>query len=237
MNPIQLHLPTPAQPAMGRRPRLSGRTLAVWMTSAALLAAAPAWADKPEWAGRPGGNSKMEKEKGPRANERGPRQRADRDDDRRQRDEARRSERREWERREWERRDDDRRPARGDRRDERRVRPPLPQGLHYGGYFRAPQRVVVRNYYEPEYRAGRCPPGLAKKGNGCLPPGQAKKLWRVGQPLPRSVVYYPLPQPVVVQLGVPPPGYEYVRVATDILLVAAGTRMVIDGMSGLLGGF
>lgn len=23
-----------------------------------------------------------------------------------------------------------------------------------------------------------CPPGLAKKGNGCMPPGQAKKHWR-----------------------------------------------------------
>lgn len=28
-----------------------------------------------------------------------------------------------------------------------------------------------------------CPPGLAKKGNGCLPPGQAKKLFGVGQRL------------------------------------------------------
>ena len=28
---------------------------------------------------------------------------------------------------------------------------------------------------------GRCPPGLAKKNNGCLPPGQAKKLYNVGQ--------------------------------------------------------
>ena len=27
---------------------------------------------------------------------------------------------------------------------------------------------------------GGCPPGLAKKHNGCMPPGQAKKL-RVGQ--------------------------------------------------------
>jgi hypothetical protein len=26
-----------------------------------------------------------------------------------------------------------------------------------------------------------CPPGLAKKNNGCMPPGQAKKLYRVGQ--------------------------------------------------------
>ncbi len=30
-----------------------------------------------------------------------------------------------------------------------------------------------------------CPPGLAKKGNGCMPPGQAKKL--VGTPLSRSI--------------------------------------------------
>ena len=30
-----------------------------------------------------------------------------------------------------------------------------------------------------------CPPGLAKKGNGCLPPGQAKKLFARGQRLER----------------------------------------------------
>jgi hypothetical protein len=32
------------------------------------------------------------------------------------------------------------------------------------------------------YGTGGCPPGLAKKG--CLPPGQAKKLFSVGQRLP-----------------------------------------------------
>src|SRR3954470_16539444 len=31
------------------------------------------------------------------------------------------------------------------------------------------------------YGVGGCPRGLAKKHNGCLPPGQAKKLFRVGQ--------------------------------------------------------
>ena len=31
-----------------------------------------------------------------------------------------------------------------------------------------------------------CPPGLAKKGNGCLPPGQAKKLFARGQRLERD---------------------------------------------------
>ena len=34
------------------------------------------------------------------------------------------------------------------------------------------------------YGAGGCPPGLAKKNNGCLPPGQAKKLYRTGQRWP-----------------------------------------------------
>ena len=29
-----------------------------------------------------------------------------------------------------------------------------------------------------------CPPGLAKKNNGCLPPGQAKKLYNIGQRFP-----------------------------------------------------
>lgn len=33
---------------------------------------------------------------------------------------------------------------------------------------------------------GNCPPGLAKKGNGCLPPGQAKKLYNVGQRYDRN---------------------------------------------------
>ena len=36
------------------------------------------------------------------------------------------------------------------------------------------------------YGVGGCPPGLAKKNNGCLPPGQAKKLYGVGQRFPLS---------------------------------------------------
>src|SRR6478609_6031383 len=36
------------------------------------------------------------------------------------------------------------------------------------------------------YGVGGCPPGLAKKHNGCLPPGQAKKLYNVGQRFPRG---------------------------------------------------
>ncbi|GAA4034920.1 hypothetical protein GCM10022281_13930 [Sphingomonas rosea] len=49
--------------------------------------------------------------------------------------------------------------------------------------------------YSQDYRGGYgyqeargCPPGLAKKNNGCLPPGQAKKL-RIGQRYANSYGY------------------------------------------------
>jgi Ni/Co efflux regulator RcnB len=100
--------------------------------------------------------------------------------------------------------------------------------------FEVRQRTVVREYYAAEYHAGHCPPGLAKKHNGCMPPGQAKK-WRVGHPLPREVVYYEVPQALIVRLGPPPPGYRYVRVAADILMIAVGTGLVIDAIANLGG--
>lgn len=111
-----------------------------------------------------------------------------------------------------------------------------PQGtqVRVGGYFNDSQRTAVRNYYGEEYRVGRCPPGLAKKNNGCMPPGQARK-WNVGRPLPRDVVYYSVPQSIVIQLGAPPAGQRYVRVASDILLLAIGTGMVVDAIQNLGG--
>jgi Ni/Co efflux regulator RcnB len=98
--------------------------------------------------------------------------------------------------------------------------------------FDTRQHTVVREYYGKEFKAGHCPPGLAKKKNGCMPPGQAKK-WRRGAPLPRDVVFYDLPPKLVVEIGLPPAGYRYVRVANDILLIAAGTGMVIDAIEDL----
>jgi len=36
-----------------------------------------------------------------------------------------------------------------------------------------------------------------------------------------------------LQIGSPPSGYRYVRVASDILLMAVGTRMVVDAIQDL----
>ena len=120
-----------------------------------------------------------------------------------------------------EQRDDDRRYD--DRRyDDRR------DDISIEVYFGSNDRRIVNEYYAPEFRSGHCPPGLAKKGNGCLPPGQAKK-WRKGQPLPQGIAYYELPRDLVYRMPPPPPRHRYVRVGSDILLLS-GSGIVIDAM-------
>ena len=99
-------------------------------------------------------------------------------------------------------------------------------------FFDDHHRHIVNSYYRDEFQRGSCPPGLAKKHNGCLPPGQAKR-WTLGQPLPRDVIYYDLPDTVVRQIGYPPPGYRLVRVASDVLMIAIGTGMVVDALTDL----
>jgi Ni/Co efflux regulator RcnB len=104
--------------------------------------------------------------------------------------------------------------------------------VRIGAYFTDRHRAVIHEYYDEVYRGGHCPPGLAKKHNGCLPPGQAKK-WRIGQPHPRDLNYYDLPPHIVKRMGPPPPGYRYSRVAADILLIAIGTGMIVDAIEDL----
>lgn len=105
-------------------------------------------------------------------------------------------------------------------------------GVSIGLHFTDDQRSRVREYYGQQMHSGHCPPGLAKKNNGCMPPGQAKK-WAVGQPLPRDVIFYDLEPEIVIRLGIPPPDHRFVRVAGDILLIAAGTGMVLDAIEDL----
>lgn len=105
-------------------------------------------------------------------------------------------------------------------------------GRAEGSHFQDKDRRAVREYYAALERGGQCPPGLAKKHNGCMPPGQAKQ-WQLGAPLPPRVVYYNLPPALVVQLTPPPAGYRYVRVASDILMIANGTGMIAAAIEDL----
>ena len=117
-----------------------------------------------------------------------------------------------------------------------RSAPPARQRLEPGSgrFFGHDHRRSIHDFYAPRLAAGRCPPGLAKKGTGCLPPGQARK-WVIGQRLPGGVVSYPVPAELRLRLGPPPAGYEFVRVAGDILLIAIGTSLVIDAIEDLGG--
>jgi hypothetical protein len=96
--------------------------------------------------------------------------------------------------------------------------------IHFGDS----DRYIINDYYGSEFSDGRCPPGLARKHNGCMPPGQARK-WHRGHPLPREVVYYPLPYDLVERLPPPPPRHRYVRVGGDVLLLS-GSSVVVDAI-------
>ena len=103
-----------------------------------------------------------------------------------------------------------------------------------GTYFNDQQRTYVREYYVQNYSNGKkCPPGLAKKNNGCMPPGQVKN-WVVGQPIPRGVTVYAVPQPVIRQLPPAPYGYRYVLVGGDVVLVQQQNNLIVDIIVGLL---
>lgn len=109
------------------------------------------------------------------------------------------------------------------------------QEIRPGSYFNDQQRTYARQYYSQNYGHGRnCPPGLAKKHNGCMPPGQARN-WSVGQPVPRGVTVYSVAPPVLLQLPPAPYGYRYARIGGDIVLVQQQNNLIVDIIVGLLG--
>ena len=74
-----------------------------------------------------------------------------------------------------------------------------------------------------------CPPGLAKKRNGCLPPGQARKLYRVGQRIPTGYRHYSdfddIPLVYRDRFGIPI-GQRYIYRDNVVYVVDPTTRLV-----------
>lgn len=99
-------------------------------------------------------------------------------------------------------------------------------------FFNDYHRYVIGSYYRKEFKHNPCPPGLAKKNNSCYPPGQLKR-WHIGSPLPHDVVYEEVPAAVMRQIGYAPAGYRFVRVASDFLMIAIGTGLVVDAITDL----
>jgi len=95
--------------------------------------------------------------------------------------------------------------------------------------FDSGAKQAVRSHYGSSYAGKSCPPGLAKKNNGCLPPGQAKKYNR-GDVVPESVTLCRIPGALEVKLKPLPAGYVYRYVDGEVLVVAEAARKVIDAV-------
>lgn len=100
--------------------------------------------------------------------------------------------------------------------------------------FSDDDRRYWRDYWRDEYERGHCPPGLAKKHNGCLPPGQAKKRYVIGRPLPPGVVLVDVPESLLYRLPRLEPGYRYGMVDGDLVKLAVGTSLVVDAIDSLM---
>ncbi len=106
-------------------------------------------------------------------------------------------------------------------------------GVSVSFNFGGAETRIVRDYYGGQVAKGKCPPGLAKKGNGCQPPGQAKQ-WQKGRALGSDVRYYDIPNELRIRLPAPPLNHKYVQLGTDLLLIAVGTAIVVDAIDGIL---
>jgi hypothetical protein len=86
------------------------------------------------------------------------------------------------------------------------------QPLKPGAYFNSKTRAAVRAYYATHP----------------VPGARTANAWRIGQGMPAGSA--PVPPDLLAQLPKLPPGHQYVQVAGDVLLVAAGSKMVVDAI-------
>jgi hypothetical protein len=96
------------------------------------------------------------------------------------------------------------------------------------------EREIVRAYFVEQHGRGKCPEGLSKKDNGCMPQGLSKRRYGVGQPLSPNVVIGPIPIELANRLGAPPRGYRYAIVDGDLLKLATSNLLVVDAVESLV---
>jgi len=86
--------------------------------------------------------------------------------------------------------------------------------------FTDADKYIIQDYYRRNL-----PPGLAKRST--LPPGLQKQLQRKGS-LPPGLSAEPLPHDLERNLSRLPEGYIRVRIETDIFIMRAATKEIID---------
>lgn len=108
-------------------------------------------------------------------------------------------------------------------------------------YERRPAYVEEERRYSdrdrPVYQASSGPPGLRRHPHG-MPPGQAKKLYGVGERMPVAYIndrQYVIAEPARYRLRAPPAGYRWVLYGEDAYLVRTQTGLVSEVIRALLG--
>jgi hypothetical protein len=78
-----------------------------------------------------------------------------------------------------------------------------------------------------QYGGGNCPPGLANRTPACVPPGQARRLFREGQRVPTNygafTNYNDIPSQYRSRV---PSGYDYIYRDNSVYVVDRQTRLV-----------
>jgi Nickel/cobalt transporter regulator len=90
------------------------------------------------------------------------------------------------------------------------------------------ERAIISDYVNQYRGAFIATPGTVKP----LPPGIAKKVARGGA-LPPGIAKRYLPQDLLVQLP-PRPGYQWVVVDNDVVLIAVATGLIVDILADML---
>ncbi|MFA6280258.1 MAG: hypothetical protein WC612_05655 [Bdellovibrionales bacterium] len=112
----------------------------------------------------------------------------------------------------------------GDRGDNRQERGgPSDRAMRFEDQKAEHIRVYMREHYR-----NHCPPGLAKKHNGCQAPGQARKTYVIGGYIPSR--HYEVPYNLLNVIGPPPRGTYYAMVDSDVLLVSEATKKILDAV-------
>jgi hypothetical protein len=107
-----------------------------------------------------------------------------------------------------------------DRADPNTILVNVGEGTHYarkplgpGVYFADRHRAAVRKYYQEHPQ-----------------PGGAVR-WQIGEPVPSGATLAPVPQSLLASLPKLPPGHRYAELGGEVVLIASGSKMVVDGIS------
>jgi hypothetical protein len=107
-----------------------------------------------------------------------------------------------------------------DRTDASAVLVNVGQGTHFaqkplgpGVYFGDRNRTAVRKYYQEHPSSG------------------SPVHWQIGQPVPSGAALEPVPSALLASLPKLPPGHRYAELGGEVVLIAWGSKMVVDGIS------